>query len=276
MTINYLISKGMSAKLAVETCEYEPLTCEKSSRCRSTQSCTASQVRGDIYTGVLVYILNADLLGGLLLLIMGFLSASSLFQGRRTPLIFSSIVVTIIWNIIWVCASNIQELEQRNQEQGGDGNFTEYDLSLADRIMYRGDCACHFLVYQLMIIAIPIDLCKTQMMKANVRIYAMLFSLMVAIKLTIQGIVFDNYLNKIIINDFTSLRFLVIIISILALCAMVPLFVDEMGEIISNVRNKRQIKGQIAAVKEKMMQSKEKKKKAKDRVRLSARHKVAQ
>lgn len=32
-------------------------------------------------------------------------------------------------------------------------------------------------------------------MKANVRIYALLFSLMVSIKLTIQGLVFDNYLN---------------------------------------------------------------------------------
>lgn len=162
MTVNYLISKGMSAKIAFDGCDYEPLTCEKSTSCKLSQSCvSAVSPQGDIYTSVLVYILNVDLLGGILLLIMGFLSANSLFQGRRTPLIFLSILVTILWNIIWVCASSIQELEQRSQENGGNGNFTEYDLSLFDRIMYRGDCAWNFLVYQMMIIAIPIDLCKT-------------------------------------------------------------------------------------------------------------------
>lgn len=97
-------------------------------------------------------------------------------------------------------------------------------------------------------------------MKANVRIYALLFSLMVSIKLTIQGLVFDNYLNQVIVNDFIQLRFLVIVISIFALAALVPLFVDEMAEIISNVRNKRQLQGQIAAVKERLLQREERRK----------------
>ena len=173
------------------------------------------------------------------------------------PLIFSAIIVTILWNIVWVCGSSIQLLEQRSLGKEGDGCFSEYDLSAFDRIMYRGDCAWNFLIYQIMIIAVPIDLCKTQQMKANVRIYALLFSLMVSIKLTIQGLVFDNYLNQVIVNDFIQLRFLVIIISIFALVALVPLFVDEMAEIISNVRNKRQLRGQIAAVKERLMQKEE-------------------
>ena len=94
-------------------------------------------------------------------------------------------------------------------------------------------------------------------MKSNVRIYALLFSLMVSIKLTIQGLIFDNYLNQVIINDFIHLRFLAITISILSLAALVPLFNTELQEIVSNVRNQRVIQGQIDAMKESMLKHKE-------------------
>ena len=166
MTVNYLISQGMSAKLAFDSCDFDPLSCEKSSSCSSSRTCNNSNnsnnAMQDIYTSVLIYILNIDLLGGILLLIMGFLSANDLFQGRRMPLIFSAIIVTILWNIVWVCGSSIQLLEQRSLDKEDDGSFSEYDLSAFDRIMYRGDCAWNFLIYQIMIIAVPIDLCKTQ------------------------------------------------------------------------------------------------------------------
>lgn len=161
MTVNYLISQGMSAKLAFDSCDFDPLSCEKSNSCNSSRNCT-NAMQSDIYISVLIYILNIDLLGGILLLIMGFLSANDLFQGRRMPLIFSAIIVTMLWNIVWVCGSSIQLLEQRSLDKEDDGCFSEYDLSAFDRIMYRGDCAWNFLIYQIMIIAVPIDLCKTQ------------------------------------------------------------------------------------------------------------------
>lgn len=90
-------------------------------------------------------------------------------------------------------------------------------------------------------------------MKTNVRIYALLFTLMVSIKLTIQGLIFDNYLNQVIINDFIHLRFVAITISIISIIALIPLFNNEILEIVSNVQNKRQIRGQKVAVKEKML-----------------------
>ena len=118
-------------------------------------------MKSDLYINVLVYIFNIDLLGGVLLLIVGFLSANDFFQGRRMPLIFSAMILTIVWNIVWVCGSSIQELEKKAKDQFGDAGFSEYDLTAFDRVMYRGDCSLNFLIYQIMIIAVPIDLCKT-------------------------------------------------------------------------------------------------------------------
>jgi hypothetical protein len=52
-------------------------------------------------------ILNTDLLGGMLLMILGYLSSFKFFSGRRITLIVGSIVFVVFWNILWVILSDI-------------------------------------------------------------------------------------------------------------------------------------------------------------------------
>lgn len=102
--------------------------------------------------------------------------------------------------------------------------------------MYRGECALTFMVYQLILIAGPIDISKQHLLQKNQRIYAILFCLMGAIKLTIQGLIFDNYIDHIILGSFFYNRGCSILFGILASLALIPIVKDEMSEITQNTK----------------------------------------
>jgi hypothetical protein len=99
-------------------------------------------------------VLNVDLLGGALLIILGYFSSFKLFSGRRITLIVGSIVFVIFWNILWIILSDIYLSESSHV------HFTENDLQIFDVVMYRGECALTFMVYQLILIAGPLDISK--------------------------------------------------------------------------------------------------------------------
>ena len=108
---------------------------------------------------------------------VGWLSSTKFFSGRRISLIVASILFVTIWNILWVVVSDIQVNEQ--------ANYTENELKFFDIVMYRGEGAFTFLIYQLILISGPLDISKQHMLSCNQRIYAILFCLMGCIKLTI-------------------------------------------------------------------------------------------
>ena len=70
-----------------------------------------------------------------------------------------SIIVLAFWNTIWAIFSEIYQFEGPFR---GDDNktFTENDLTLFDSLMYRGESALTFMVYQLIIIAGPLDISR--------------------------------------------------------------------------------------------------------------------
>ena len=104
ITVNYMISRGMSAKIQVSC-----LLTNESGVCEN-QNFGVTQV------------LNVDLLGGGFLMILGYLSSIKFFSGRRITLISCSIVFVISWNIVWVILSDIY-LSECSQV-----HFTENDL----------------------------------------------------------------------------------------------------------------------------------------------------
>ena len=90
-------------------------------------------------------------------MILGYSSSFKFFSGRRITLIVGSIVFVVFWNILWVILSDIY-LSEANQSV--NGHYTENDLQAFDVFMYRGECALTFMVYQLILIAGPIDISK--------------------------------------------------------------------------------------------------------------------
>lgn len=61
----------------------------------------------------------------------------------------------------------------------------ESDFETFDRVMFYGDSSMTFMIYQMLLIAGPIDTCKQQLLRSNQRIYATLFCMMGAMKLII-------------------------------------------------------------------------------------------
>ena len=107
LTVNYMISRGMSAKIQV--------SCSNSLNSGSCEK----------YNIGVNNILNTDLLGGMFLMILGYASSFKYFSGRRITLIVGSIVFVVFWNIFWVIMSDIYLSESSQAE---NGHYTENDL----------------------------------------------------------------------------------------------------------------------------------------------------
>ena len=64
-------------------------------------------------------------------------------------------------------------------------NYNEFMLTIFDRIMYLGCNMFSFVIYQLFIIAGPIDICKRYMLLNNQSIYGLLVLLLGSIRMAI-------------------------------------------------------------------------------------------
>jgi hypothetical protein len=80
ITINYLMSRGLNEKLT-----------------------SGSKYKYSTFYGFLIGLLrNVDFIGGFLMVLVGYLSSTNWFQGRRVTLIVVSIVVVIVWNLTFL------------------------------------------------------------------------------------------------------------------------------------------------------------------------------
>ena len=82
-----------------------------------------------------------EILGGLFIVLVGFISASKLFDGRRIALISVVAALAIIWNIVWAIYTDLYSTLNNPKK------ITEYDLSYFDRIMYRGTNTFSYTLY---------------------------------------------------------------------------------------------------------------------------------
>ena len=139
MTINYLISRGVSYKVQ----KWE-------------------QNDEEQYYILPPYIYNVDFIGGIFMLVVGYLSSQKVFRGRRMTLISLAIMFVTAWNMIWVIGSNIYEIEADNRSS--KSSYSENDLNRFDQFMYRGEIALTFLVYNLILLAGPLDISKIYML----------------------------------------------------------------------------------------------------------------
>ena len=210
LSVNYLLSKAMSGKYQQD--------CKISDCNNDNQLHIDNKLYNQIFS-----ILNIDLIGGLCLVCIGSLSATDFFKGRRITLIAISIVINFTWNIIWLLLNNIDS----------DSRYTELSMGIFDRIMYRIDCSLTSMVYQIIFTVGPIDICKTHMLRNNQNIYGILICLLGAIKLALQGLFFDN-LSFIMLQKFSTNRLIVILMGVLSVIFLVPIVIEEVGEIISN------------------------------------------
>jgi hypothetical protein len=82
-----MLSRGLSSRISTS---------------RQEVTCTDNQCRSQ----AIIKAINVDLLGGALMVIIGFISQYR-FKGRRMILIAVSIIVLAFWNTIWAIFSEI-------------------------------------------------------------------------------------------------------------------------------------------------------------------------
>ena len=113
-------------------------------------------------------IFNLEFLSGGLMILIGLLSSTKLFGGRKLSIILILVVVLILWNIVWISSSRIYLLEMKHNKRNNTSVlYNELEMTIFDRIMYRGNSVLTFTIYQLYIVAGPIDICKSHMLQFN-------------------------------------------------------------------------------------------------------------
>ena len=159
-----------------------------------------------------------------------------------TLLLFTIIILTT-WNVIWISFSNIIDVENENKNKQGVEQTAYYysDLNPFDIIMFMvQDALCRAIYYTVIIVG-PIDISKTQVLKENRHIYALIMCTIGAMKYMLYGVFLDEYVKVIIQTDFFYERLIDIVLNLVAICCMITLFRDEVGEIYRQKKNYQEL-----------------------------------
>jgi hypothetical protein len=113
--------------------------------------------------------------------------------------------------------------------------YLDDDLNIFDKIMYKAEGLFTLVIYTMIIVAGPIDICKKYMLKENRRIYALLLCFITGVKLCIEGLIFEEYIGR--MHQYMEIGFIyeraiVIFFYLLAVCFLVTIVRDEKSEII--------------------------------------------
>ena len=106
------------------------------------------------------------------------------------------ILFLTFWDIIWVSFTDIGE--DIFSGKTTSKNFLAQDLNHFDNIMFQGETIFSWVVYYMIIISGPIDLCRMYMLTENKRIYALLICFTGGIKLGMQGLFFNELIKWIL------------------------------------------------------------------------------
>ena len=97
--------------------------------------------------------------------------------------------------------------------------------------MLRVSNHMYFMIYYVIIVAGPLDICKVIMLRENKRIYALLMLFIGGIKFFMEAIIFDERISEITRMNFYTERVIASIFDILAICSLITIFRDEIKEI---------------------------------------------
>ena len=139
------------------------------------------------------------------------------------------ILFVTFWNIIWVSFTDIDiEDDYKNDEHK---NFRADELYLFDQIMFQGEVIFSWIIYYMIIISGPIDICRMYMLRENKRIYALLICFTGGIKIGMQGLFITEIIKKIFELSFIYQRFFAIIFNLIGISSLIIIVRDELGEI---------------------------------------------
>ena len=142
------------------------------------------------------------------------------------------IIIATSWNIIWVTVTDIDQIESHNKSSFTDLQTYRLDqLSVIDEIFFWGEAYLSYLIYYLIILSGPLDICKMLLLRENKKIFGILLCFIGWIKLTLQGLFFDVYLSKIVLAEFIYERLIAIFFHILAAVSLIAIVKEEMSEI---------------------------------------------
>lgn len=188
-----------------------------------------------------VYLLNTDLIGGLCILVIGIVSSTSKFHGRRITLMVIGLLLSAVVNIIWVSFSDIYEIQDANLKIEKGNVYLLEDLQIFDLVMFQANSALCYMSYYVIIVAGPVDICKTYMLQKNQRIYALLICFIGGCKYIIDAMVFDDHISSLSQMDFFEERLLIITFNFMAIACLITIVREEVGEIIHNMDKRTEL-----------------------------------
>lgn len=130
------------------------------------------------------------------------------------------ILFVTFWDIIWVSFTDIEP-----------SYFEAENLGLFDQVMFQGEMIFSWIIYYMVIVSGPIDICRMYMLRENKRIYALLICFTGGIKLGIQGLFINEVISWVDSKQFIYQRFFAIILNLMGISALIIIVRDELGEI---------------------------------------------
>lgn len=158
-------------------------------------------------------------------MLVGYISSTSYFQGRRVTLIVSCLFFTLVWNLIWLTFSDIPL--DHEQSIGNKVITDPFDI-----IMFLGQLYLSWVNHYLILYSGPVDICKTFMLRENKKILALMLGMMGGIKMLVCGSITDDLFYGILNHtDFHNRRMITILFDALSIFMLVAIVRDEIGEV---------------------------------------------
>jgi len=103
--------------------------------------------------------------------------------------------------------------------------------STFDFIMFVGEKWISLAIYYNIIISGPVDISKMFMLRDNKRIFALLICFIGGIKLGLEGLLFDQVIRDLIMNEFIYERCISIIFLMITISLLFTIVKEELMEV---------------------------------------------
>lgn len=165
------------------------------------------------------------------MLLYGLLHQMKFFEKRKTTLLASFSVFLIGWNILWSLLSEIPSLDDANAAAGRGTHFKLNQLRPFDYVMFQVSSGVQYMVYYAVLISGPVDICRIQVLKENLRIYALLLCTTVGLKTFFEALVVDANIESIEEYPFLADRSIIIGMHLLCLALLFSIVREEIDSI---------------------------------------------
>lgn len=148
---------------------------------------------------------------------------TNFFAVRKLTLYALLCLLIVITNVIWALMTHVELWDNSHQKVE--------ELSTIDKVMFHINVGLQFVAFYAILISGPVDICRIQLLKDNVRIYGFLMCTTVSITKFIESILVDVYWKEFYKLAFAIDRIILIILSLASIGILSTIVREELDSL---------------------------------------------